>query len=170
MIAIAAAERNWGIGYRGQLLVHIREDLKNFSRLTKNRIVICGRKTIETFPGGKPLKDRINIIMTRNPSFHMEQAVTAHSTEELFQLLRSEYPSFSEDEVFVIGGAEIYRQLIPFCSRAILTRIDHEFPSDAWFPDLEKEPGWILANEGEKQEADGILFHFDTWTNQSVQK
>ena len=163
MKAIAAADQHWALGNKGELLVHIAEDLKYFQRQTTGKVVICGRKTLATFPGGKPLKNRANIILSRNPSFQAEGALIAHSTEELFAILKQEFAEVPEDDIFVIGGEQIYRTLLPWCSSALITRIEKTFAADAFFPDLDQDPNWVLETRGEDHADNDLIFHFDTY-------
>ena len=144
MIAIAAVDRNWGIGYKGDLLISLPEDQKGvFRKYTAGNTVVFGRKTLQTFPGERLLPKRTNIIMTRNPSFEKEGAVIMHSTEELAKYIRSH----KKEEIYLIGGAEIYNTFIDLCDRAIITAIKAEFTADAYFPNLDEDPAWELESE-----------------------
>ena len=163
MKAIAAVDQNWAIGNKGELLMPIPEDLKNFRTLTKDGIVICGRKTLSTFPNGAPLKHRINIILSRDPSFRCEGADIVHDIEELLDLLADKYGSFPKENIYVIGGASIYRQLLPLCSEAVITKIEKRFEADAFFPDLDLLENWERTETGRKQYYEGVGFHFDRY-------
>ena len=152
-IAIAAVDEKLGIGKDGHLLVSIPEDQKDvFRRETLGSAVVFGRKTLDTFPGRRALPNRWNIVMSRNPDFSQDGMTVAHSQEELLEILASEGDRFWETEAkdrkcFVIGGADIYKSLLPLCSAVILTRIRHSFSADAWFPDVENSPDWVLVEE-----------------------
>ena len=111
MNLIAAADENWGIGKNGGLLAHISGDMKYFRETTKGKIVVMGRKTLESFPGGKPLKNRVNIVLTGNKDFVPEGVVICHSVEETLEKLK-EYP---KEDVFIIGGGMIYKAFLPWC-------------------------------------------------------
>ena len=156
MIAIVAVDENWGIGNKGELLISLPEDQKdNFRQKTIENTVVLGRKTLDTFPGGKLLPKRKNIILSRNHFFQKEGAIVLHSYEELL-LYKNNHP---EEKIFIIGGEEIYRTFLPVCCLVIVTHIQASFPSDAFFPDLTKIPGW------EKTEETGIVksvkgYHF----------
>lgn len=143
MIAIAAVDENWGIGNNGELLVSIPEDQKGvFRKYTSGHTVVFGRKTLATFRDEKLLPNRTNIIMTRNPLFEKEGAVILHSEAEL-----SQYASeHQDDEIFVIGGAEIYKTLLPLCTSAIITHVHATYSADAHFPDLDSLPDWELTS------------------------
>ena len=159
MIAIAAVDRNWAIGNKGQLLVHISEDMKNFRRLTSGKTVVYGRKTLETFPQGKPLPKRENIILSRNPEYTVENAVVVHSIPELKEYLQEK----NTDDVIVIGGAAVYRSLLPLCDTAIITKVENEYEADAWFDNLDEDPEWECTERGEDRDCDGLIFHFDRY-------
>lgn len=160
MFQVVAVDKNWGIGNDGNLLFHISEDLKNFRRLTEGKTVILGRKTLATFPKGAPLKNRRNIILSRDESYSVEGAEVARSVEEASELLKNE----NTDNVVVIGGESIYRQMLPLCDTAIVTKIDAEAPaSDKFFPNLDEDDNWYLAEESEVKEENGIKFKFCTY-------
>ena len=144
MIAIAAVDRNWGIGYKGDLLISLPEDQKGvFRKYTAGNTVVFGRKTLQTFPGERLLPKRTNIILTRNPDFEKEGAVILHSADELAGYM-TEHP---DEEIYLIGGAEIYNSFIGICDRAIITFINAEFTADAFFPNLDESPEWELEEE-----------------------
>ena len=117
MNLIVAADRNWGIGNKGDLLVRIPADHKMFRQETVGKVVVLGRKTMDTFPGGRPLKDRTNIVLTRNPSYQNGDAVIVHSVKELLETLKA----YDSDDVYIIGGTSVYEQLLPYCDTAHVT-------------------------------------------------
>ncbi len=160
MFQVVAVDKNWGIGNDGNLLFHISEDLKNFRRLTEGKTVILGRKTLQTFPKAAPLKNRRNIILSRDKSYSVEGAEVAGSIEEVTELLKNE----NTDNVVVIGGESIYRQMLHLCDTAVVTKIDAEATvSDKFFPNLDKDENWYLAEESEVKEENGIKFKFCTY-------
>lgn len=159
MNIIAAVDKSWGIGKDNALLFSIPEDMKFFRKMTVGGIVIMGRKTLESFPGKKPLKNRINIILTKDTSYTVEGAEIFHSIDELGAYLR-EIDPVNEDKVFVIGGGSIYMQLLPYCSRAYITYMDHAFEADTFFPDLDRSEEWILVSESEEQVYEDIKYTF----------
>lgn len=147
MNLIVNVDKNWAIGYKGRLLVSIPEDMKFFRSETTGKVVVLGRKTLATFPGGLPLKNRTNIILTRNPDFTAKGAVVCHDVEEALEELKK-YPS---EDIYIIGGDTIYRQFLPYCNVAHVTRTDHAYDADAWFPNLDEDPDWELTGQsGEK--------------------
>lgn len=160
MFQVVAVDKNWGIGNEGNLLFRISEDLKNFRRLTEGKTVILGRKTLATFPKGAPLKNRRNVILSRDESYSVEGAEVARSVEKVSELLKDE----NTDNVVVIGGESIYRQMLPLCNMAVVTKIDAEAPaSDKFFPNLDEDENWYLAEESEEMEENGIKFRFCTY-------
>ena len=143
MIAIAAVDRNWAIGNKGQLLISLPEDQKGvFKKYTAGHTVVFGRKTLETFPGQRLLPNRVNVIMSRSFDYEKEGAVILHSVDELEDFL-----ALSADEVFLIGGATMYNSLIGLCDKAIITSIRAEFEADCYFPNLDDDPEWELESE-----------------------
>ena len=140
MNAIAAVSLNWGIGRGNDLLFHISEDMKRFRAMTTGGTVIMGRKTLDSMPGGRPLPKRRNIVITRNRDFAREGVETAHSVEEALALVAGEDP----ETVWVIGGGEIYRALLPYCRRCCLTRVYARPDCDVFFPDLDRLEDWRL--------------------------
>ncbi len=159
MKLIVAVDKNWGIGYQNKLLLSIPEDMKFFRKMTMEQVVVMGRKTLESFPNGKPLKNRINVVLTRDREYTAEGAIIVHSTEELYSVLKS----YHQDSIYVIGGDSIYHLLLDSCDIAYITRINQEFQADAWFPNLEEDPDWILADAGEPLEDNGIFYRFQRY-------
>lgn len=157
MNLIVAVDQNWAIGKDGDQLVYLSEDLKRFKALTLGHPVILGRKTLATFPGGRPLKGRENLILSTNPAFTVENAKVFPSVEALLQA--------APDDSFVIGGESVYRALLPYCDTAYVTKIDHAFPADRCFPDLDADPAWVLdeSQPCEVLEQDGLTFRYLTY-------
>ena len=155
MNLIVAVDQNWAIGKDGDQLVYLKEDLKRFRTLTSGHTVILGRKTLATFPGGRPLKNRHNLILSRNPQFQAEGAEVFASVEGLVQQ--------ADGDAFVIGGASVYEQLLPYCDTAYITKIHAAFPADTYFPDLDKSEEWEVVEESESLEQDGIAYHYVTY-------
>ena len=164
MDLIVAVGADWGIGCEGDLLFSIPEDMKYFRTMTQGKVVVMGRKTLESLPGGKPLKNRTNIVLSQNPDYVVEGAQVCQSIAEVLATVRG----YAEDEVMVIGGAGIYRALLPYCKRAYVTHVEATAPADTYFPDLTKEPGWALVKEGEQQEHEGLHYRFCVYENSAV--
>ncbi len=160
MNLIVAVDENWAIGYQNQLLAHIPEDMKYFREKTKNQVVVMGRKTLESFPGGKPLKNRVNIVLSTNPEYRVEGATVVSSIAELREAL----VQYESEEVFVIGGARIYKELLALCDTAYITKIEKAYaPADTYFPDLDNNPEWKLVEKGEEKEHEGEKFRFTVY-------
>lgn len=156
MKAILSADKNWGIGYQNRLLVSIPSDMKFFRQTTTGKVVVMGRKTLESFPNGMPLKNRTNIVLTGNKGYHVKDAVIVHSKEELLEELKK----YDTDDVYVIGGESIYRMLLPYCSTAYVTKIDQAFQADTFFPNLDEMDEWVMTEEGEEQTCFDLEFVF----------
>ena len=161
MRAIVNINPQWGIGSENRLLVHIRADMRRFRALTTGNTIVIGRKTLETFPNGDPLPNRTNIILTHDPAFTAEGAVICHSQAELFSRLSALDP----DSVYVCGGEQIYRLLLPYCSEALVTLTYSSVKADRYFPNLNQLPNWVLAEVGEKQCENDAAFRFLTYVN-----
>ncbi len=159
MNAIVSATRDWGIGYDGNLLVRNKADMHRFVELTTGGTVIMGRKTLESFPGG-PLKRRRNIVITHDETYHPERSERVASPQEALSSVASESP----DSVWLIGGASVYRALLPACTRVYVTMNDLVVPADTFFPNLDESPDWILeSTEDGGTTADGVRFSFLTY-------
>ena len=162
---IVAVDENWNIGMSGALLEPIPADLKQFKNKTRNKVVVLGRKTLQTFPGGRPLKGRTNIILTRQEDFSAEGALICHSYEELFLL----FSTYEQEDIFIIGGGEIYRELIPYCHVGYITRIHKTYPADTGILNLDQESNWSLVEEdGPHHYKDDIFFTYLKYHNGMV--
>ncbi len=159
MKCIVNVTENWGIGRDDQLLVSISQDMKRFRALTTGKTVVLGRKTLSGFPGGRPLKNRENIVLTRGSD--IPGAVTAHSVSDLFRLLRAR-PS---DDILVIGGESIYRLLLPYCDEVLLTKTFGEFEADRFFPDLDALDSWYVDSAEAELEENGHRFQYLSYRN-----
>lgn len=155
MKAIVLVDTNWGIGKDGDQIVYIPGDLKYFRETTMGHPVILGRKTLATFPGGRPLKGRRNLILSRNPDFSPAGA-------EVFPDLKSLLAAAPKDS-FVIGGASVYESLLDYCDTAYVTKLHHSFPADCHFPNLDQNPQWKIYEEKPVQTENGISFHRVTY-------
>ena len=147
MNIIVAADSNWGIGKNNQLLVSIPADMKMFRQETTGKVVVMGRKTLESFPNGLPLKNRTNIVLTGNKNYKVNGAIIVHTVEELLEEIKK-YPS---DEVYCIGGDSVYKQILPYCDTAHVTKIDFAYEADSHFPNLDEMPEWKITAESEEQ-------------------
>ncbi len=156
MNIIVAVDQNWGIGKDNKLLVSIPADMKYFRETTMGNVVVMGRKTLESFPNGLPLKGRTNIVLTRNPDYQVKDAVVVHNEEELREELKK-YPS---ENIYVIGGASVYEQLLPWCDTAHVTKIDYAYEADSHFPNLDEKADWKAAAKGEEQTYFDLEYRF----------
>lgn len=156
MNLIAAVDKNWAIGMDNKLLVRIPDDMKRFRQMTVGKVVILGRKTLETFPGGQPLKDRTNIVLSKNKAYRVKGAVCVHSMEGLSK----ELEEYKSEDIFVIGGESIYRQLLAQCDTAYITKLDYAYQADAWFPNLDEEKAWRITEESEEQTYFDLEYYF----------
>lgn len=159
---LSAVDRQWGIGCHNELLFHLSKDMEMFRKRTIHQIVIMGRKTLESLPGGKPLPNRKNIVLSRKKGCH-----NLYESQEdgvsVFQSVREalDYVKDETKEVFVIGGAEIYRQFLPFSTTAYITEIDAQRQADCFFPDLRKDSRWIRVSESRiHKDQSGVEFRF----------
>lgn len=156
MKLILAADKNWAIGYQGGLLCHLSGDLKYFKERTTGKTVVMGRPTLESLPGGKPLPNRENIVLTSRMDYHKEGVTLAHSEEELDVLLADR----NTDDVMIIGGGKVYRDFLDKCDTCYITKIDGEFPADTWFVDLDAMPEFEIVWKSEPMEEKGIGYQF----------
>ncbi|MCD8109644.1 MAG: dihydrofolate reductase [Clostridiales bacterium] len=156
MNLIAAVDRNWAIGLNNKLLVQIPADMKFFRETTTGNVVVMGRKTLESFPNGRPLPNRVNIVLTQDPSYRVRDAVIVHNMDELHEELRN-YPS---EDIYVIGGESIYRQLVDECDVAHITKINYTYEADAWFPNLDEKPEWQITADSEEQTYFDLEYYF----------
>lgn len=146
MKAIVAVDKNWAIGYQNKLLVSIPADMRFFKQETTGKVVVMGKRTLESFPGGRPLKNRINICLTRDKNFTDPDAIIVHSIDEVLEKVKE----YNTDDVYVIGGESIYRQLLPYCSLVHVTKIDYAYQADSYFPNLDGMNEWEITGESDE--------------------
>ena len=163
MNLIVAVDNNWAIGNGSKLLVRIPEDQKFFRNTTMGHVVVLGRKTLEEFPNGMPLKGRINIILSTDNNFKAGDAVVVHSKQELFDELKK----YNSDDIYIIGGESVYNMLYPYCDTAHVTKINYSYQADKYFPDLDKEPGWKVVADSEEQTYFDLEYYFYKYKNNS---
>ena len=149
MNLIVAVYDDWGIGCCGTQPVALSVDRKFFRETTKGAMVIVGRKTLADFPGGKPLPKRVNVVLSRG-DVDMEGITVCHSPEEAAELAKT------AENAFVIGGGSVYRQMLPLCDTAYVTKVHTTIPCDTWFPNLDEDPDWTLAEVLLSGEEEGI--------------
>ena len=156
MNLIVAVDENWAIGNKNELLISIPADHKFFRQETTGKVVVLGRKTLETFPQGLPLKNRTNVIMSTNKAYQVKDAVVVHDVEELLEELKK----YDTEDIYIVGGESVYRQMLPYCDVAHVTKIDHAYAADAYFPTLDEMPEWQITADSEEQTYFDITYHF----------
>ena len=157
MNIIVAVNNNWGIGYKGEQTIVIPEDREYFREITDGGIVIIGRKTFESM--GKPLPNRKNIVLTNNKDYTAHGVTVVHSIGQALEKI----PINGSHKVFVIGGAEIYAQFLPWCYYAYVTKLDVETPSDRFFPNLDESPAWEIMHMGDLLKSNDVQYSFDLY-------
>ena len=156
MNLIVAVDKNWAIGKDNKLLVSIPQDMKFFRETTTGKVVVMGRKTLETFPGGQPLKNRVNIVITRDKNYEMKGAVIVHSVEEALE----EVKKYNSEDVYVIGGDSIYKQMLQYCDLAHVTKINHAYEADSYFPNLDEMADWEITGVSDEQTYFNLEYEF----------
>lgn len=156
MNLIVAVDKNWAIGLKNKLLVSIPADMKFFRETTVGKVVVMGRKTLESFPGGQPLKKRTNIVLTRDENYEVKDAVIVHSLDALLEELKK----YEEEDIYVIGGESIYRLLLPYCKIAHITKINHEYEADTYFPNLDEMEDWEITGVSDEQTYFDLEYEF----------
>ncbi|MGN0693078.1 MAG: dihydrofolate reductase [Oscillospiraceae bacterium] len=156
MNIIVAVGRNYGIGLNNDLIYNIPEDKKYFRSMTLGKVIVMGRKTLESMPNGKPLPKRRNVVLSRNPDYSAEGVDICHSFEELTELLKD----VPDEDIFIIGGAEIYNEFLTRCNTAYITWVEGEKQADKFFPKIDKLPEWKLVSQSGEKEFKGVKFSF----------
>jgi dihydrofolate reductase len=156
MNMIVAVDANWAIGNKNNLLVRIPADHKMFRNETTGKVVVLGRKTLETFPNAMPLPNRKNIILSTNPDYTVKDADVVHSIDELLENLKQ----YKDEEIYIIGGASVYEAMLPYVDTVHVTKIDHEYEADAFFPNLDKDENWKITAESDEQVYFDITYSF----------
>ena len=170
MNAIVACDSTWGIGYCGQLQKPISADLKRFKELTWGKVIIYGRLTMCTHPGGKPLPGRHNIVLTSDPNYDIEGAIVAHSVAEVLQYIKElkRKENLTDDDFFVTGGSSVYGQFLDYTNRIYVTQHFQNYPSDCDFPNLDSDPNFKLSSVGEWQEEEGSYVRYLTYERKTI--
>ncbi|MBE5939970.1 MAG: dihydrofolate reductase [Lachnospiraceae bacterium] len=159
MNLIVAVDKNWAIGNKNKLLVSIPEDMKFFRESTTGKIVVMGKNTLESFPNSKPLKNRVNIVIALEKDYKVEGAVVVNSIEEALE----EISKYNSEDVYVIGGGSIYKQMLDYCDTAYVTYVDYGYEADTYFPNLDERDDWKMVEEGEEQTYFDIEYYFRTY-------
>ncbi|MCR4890963.1 MAG: dihydrofolate reductase [Lachnospiraceae bacterium] len=157
MKVIAAVDQNWAIGLGNQLLVRIPADQKFFRKETTGKVVVMGRRTFESFPNGQALKNRTNIVLSQRLDFHPEGVIVVRNLSELEKLLGR----YEDDSVYCIGGAQVYKSLLPYCDTALITKIQRKYDADTYFPNLDHMPEeWVLTAKSDEQTYFDLEYYF----------
>lgn len=159
MKAIVAVDLKWGIGCEGKLLQMIPEDMKFFKEKTLGNVVVMGRETFESLPGKSPLKDRINIVLTRDKSFCDSRLTICNSVEETLEKLKQ----YDSDNVYIIGGEAIYNEFLPYCNEIFITKIQKEYDADKYFPNIDIDKTWVLESVSEMKQYMDVSYNFNKY-------
>jgi dihydrofolate reductase len=159
MNLIVAVDQNWAIGNNGQLLEHVKGDMINFKNITTGKIIVVGRETLGTFPGGQPLKNRKNIILTKSPQFQIEGGIIAHSIEETLKLCKA----FDSKDIYIVGGSSVYEQFLPHVDTAYITKFHNVHEADRFFPSLDDDNEWELVESSETFSENDVNYSFNKY-------
>ena len=156
MNCIVAVDNNWAIGYKNNLLVSIPADMRFFRDTTIDKVVVMGKNTLESFPGGKPLAKRTNIVVALEKDYKVPGATVVNSIEEAIEAVKD----YDTNDVYIIGGGSIYRQFLPYCDVAYVTKIDYEYEADTYFPNLDEDDEWELTGDSDEQTYYDLEYRF----------
>ena len=162
--AIVHADKEWGIGKNNDMMFSLPKDMKFFRETTSGHTVVMGGNTLRSFPSGTPLKNRTNIVLSRGQV--RDDCIIVRSYEEL----KTELKARQNEEIFVIGGGEVYRELLPFCDEALVTKVDAVGGAEVFFPNLDENENFVCIDEGEPIEDNGYTIRFTTYKNKAVKK
>lgn len=163
MKAIVAVDKKWGIGKNNDLLFNIPEDMKFFREKTNNSTVCMGYNTLLSFPGSKPLKNRVNIVLNPDKNVNRDDCIIVHSLDELFAELKK------YDNVFVIGGAMFYKTMLPYCEEVYVTKVDADGEATVFYPNLDENENFELVYTSEPINSNGLTINFTTYKNKKIQ-
>ena len=162
--AIVHVDKQWGIGKGNDMMFSLPKDMKFFRETTMGHTVVMGGKTLRSFPNQKPLKNRVNIVLTRGQV--CDECVVVRSYEEL----KNELKARKNEEIFIIGGGEVYRELLPYCHRVFVTKVDAVGGAEVFFPNLDEMENFVCVDEGEPLEDNGYTIRFTTYKNTAPQE
>lgn len=163
MKAIVAVDKKWGIGKKNGLLFNLPADMAYFKEKTLNKVVVMGSNTLKSFPGGKPLKNRVNIVLFPGGE-KRDDCIVVDNLKELFKTLKN----YSTDDVFIIGGAMFYKTMLPYCSEVLVTKVDADGGAEVFYENLDKLLNWKCVYEGEEIETNGYKIKFTTYKNSEI--
>lgn len=156
MNLIVAADNKWGIGRDGGLLASIPTDMKYFKEHTLDKVVVMGRRTLESMPGKRGLPKRINYVLTTNPDYEAERCTVVNSEDELWQ----ELSQYEQDDVFLIGGAALYNKFYKLCDRLYVTKMEADLNADTFIVNFDDDPDYEVESESEPITENGITYRF----------
>lgn len=156
MNIIAAVDNNWAIGRNGKLLVSIPDDMKMFREETTNKVIVLGRKTLLTFPGGLPLANRTNIILSQDKNFKVKDALVFNKVEDVMLELKK----YNDNDIYIVGGESIYKQFLPYCNVAHITKIDFSYFADKHMPNLDEDKEWTKTQESDEKTYFDLCYKF----------
>lgn len=163
MKSIVAVDTKWGIGKANGLLFSLKKDMRFFREQTTGKVIVMGSNTLKSFPGGKPLKDRTNIVLYPGGE-KRDDCIVVESLEELKAVLRQ----YDKDDVFVVGGAMFYRTMLPYCDTVFVTKVDADGDAEVFYENLDSKDNWSLESVGEPVEDNGYTIRFCKYINKSV--
>lgn len=161
--AIVHVDKEWGIGKNNDMMFSLPKDMKFFRETTMGHTVVMGGKTLRSFPGQKPLKNRVNIVLSRGQV--CDECIFVRDYDEL----KKELKSRKNEEIFIIGGGSVYQELLPYCDEALVTKVDAVGGAEIFFPDLDKNPDFECVYESEPMDDNGHTIRFTTYKNKNVQ-
>lgn len=167
IITILCVDKKWGIGRHNGLLFSLPKDMKFFKETTLNHVVAMGENTLLSFPNSKPLKNRTHIVLSQDESHNYEGVENVHDFDEFLRLIKEHA---NKEDVYIIGGASIYRQTLPYVDKVLLTKVDAVGGAELFFPNLDKDPYFELKEESEEIEDNGYKIKFCTYINKKPQK
>ena len=162
--AIVHADKEWGIGKGNGMMFSLTKDMKFFRETTMNHVVVMGGNTLRSFPNAKPLKNRVNIVLSRGQV--RDDCVIVRSYEELFKAMKDH----EDEEIYVIGGGEVYRELLPYCEEVLVTKVDAVGGAEVFFPNLDENPDFQCVDEGEPVDDNGLTIRFTRYKNLKTRK
>lgn len=163
--AIVHADKEWGIGKNGDMMFSLPKDMKFFRETTTGHVVVMGGNTLRSFPGQKPLKNRTNIVVSRGQV--RDDCIIVPTMSEFKEMIKSHQ---NEGDVYVIGGAQIYKELLPYCDEALVTRVDAIGGADTFFPNLDEDENFVCVYESEPMDDNGYTIRFTTYQNKNPLK
>ena len=165
MNIIVAVDDNWGIGKNNSLLFRLPQDLAHFKQITTGNIVVMGSNTLKSLPKARPLPDRINIVLWPDGE-DVDGAIVGRSLEELFEKLGK----FQTDNIFIIGGAMLYKTMLPYCEKAYVTKVFANGEATLYFENLDINPDWTIDSREDTVEDNGYTIQYYIYKNNNIKK